>query len=110
MTYEIKLSPVTNAETYEESWSAIDENGDEVDLTGATITFNVQDKCGSSVLSASTNDGITINTTVFTVRFEVSSLTGVDPKDYNVGCTILLDGDTTQFFRGTFTVLDGYMT
>ena len=106
---EIKISPVTNAETYEESWSALDEDGDEIDLTGATITFNVQDKCGVSVLSANTDSGITISTTVFTVRIEAETMGGLDPKDYNVGCTILLNGDTTQFFRGTFTVLDGYM-
>lgn len=108
---EIKISPTSNRETYEESWSAMDENGDEIDLTGATIVFEVRDpQSRSPSLSASTGDGITIATTVFTVRFEVASMRDLCAKDYDVGCTIELNGDTTQFFVGKFPVVDGVVS
>jgi hypothetical protein len=113
MSNEIKISPVSNRADYSESWQAIDENGDAIDLTGATIVFEVVDpECGgSSLISATTDNGkITISTTTFTVAIARSSLTSLNPKSYRVGCTIEQDDFTEQFFVGDFPIYDGLVS
>jgi hypothetical protein len=112
MGYEIKIDPATNAATFEETWSLLDENGEPIDLTGSTIIFNVQDPMGDvSVLRATSEDGsIVITPEDFTVRFEVENMRGLTPKNYFVGLTVELFGDTTQLFEGTLQVLNGRMT
>lgn len=109
---EVKLGALSNREDYIESFEAIDENDDAIDLTGATIVYEIADpRGGSAVLSATTGNGdIVITTTSFTVTFLVGRVSDLEPKDYNVGCTILLNGVTTQFFVGTLPVVDGVVS
>jgi hypothetical protein len=110
MGYEIKIDPATNAETFEETWTLL-LDGVPIDLTGATIIFNVQDPISeSSVLRATTDDGIFVTDTDFTVRFEVESMRGLTPKSYFVGCTIEIYGDVKGPFTGTLQVDSGRMT
>jgi len=111
MGYEIKIDPTTNAETFEQSWTLLDEDGEPIDLTGATIIFNVQDPVSqTSVLRATTDDGnIFITPEDFTVRFEVDNMRGLTPKNYFVGLTIEIYGDTLQPFEGTLQVANGRM-
>jgi hypothetical protein len=113
MSNEIKIGPVSNRADYSESWQAIDENGDAIDLTGATIVFEIVDpRCGSSALiSATTENGkVTISTTTFTVAIARSELTSRDPQNYRVGCTIEQDDFTEQFFVGDFPIYDGVVS
>lgn len=112
MSNQIKVSPVSNRADYEESWQALDENGDAIDLTGATIVFEVAlPDCDSIMLSATTANGkITISTTTFTVAIPRSELTSLLPMSYRVGCTITQDDVTTQFFVGEFPVYDGVVS
>lgn len=113
MSNEIKIEPVSNRADYLESWQAIDANGDAIDLTGATIVFEIVDpKCSSSALiSATTANGkITISTTTFTVSIARSELTSREAKNYRVGCTIEQDDFTEQFFVGDFPIYDGVVS
>jgi hypothetical protein len=113
MSNEIKIGPVSNRADYSESWQAIDENDDAIDLTGATIVFEIVDpQCsGNSLISATTANGkVTISTTTFTVAIARSELTSRDPKNYRVGCTIEQDDFTEQFFVGDFPIYDGIVS
>ena len=106
---EIKFNPFSNRERFEESWSAL-EDGDEIDLTGATIVFCARDpETNAAVLNGSTETGeITISTTAFTLEFPESTMHALCAKEYKVGCTIDLDGEgPVQFFVGTLPIVDG---
>ena len=108
MASQVTLAPLSNREDYIESFNAFDENGDAIDLTGATIEFAVAEPNCSPVLSASTDDGkIVISTTLATITIPQSEVDGVLPKNYNVGCTIDLNGVVRQFFIGTMQIYDG---
>lgn len=112
--YAGNLGTVSNRETWEQSVRVVDQNGNAVTITGATITLAVRKQPSSSGdsadLTADTTSGITIATPVFTFRFEVASMRALDPGNYDVGCTILLSGDTTQLIVGTVTVVDGIVS
>lgn len=104
----IRIAPHSNRETFSESWQAI-EDGEPLNLTGASIVFSVRDKVSDEeVLSGTTSGGeITITTTTVTVDFTADDMSGLDPKEYNVGMTIELLSSTTQFFVGTLQIVDG---
>lgn len=108
----VTLEAASNRATYIQPGQAFNETGDAVDLTGATIIFELRScKSGSAVLSATTaNSKVTISTTTFTVRFEVSEMRNLCDKEYDVGCTILLSGDTTQLFIGKQPIVDGVVS
>ena len=105
---------VSNRATFLESFQWLDEDGVAVTLTGATIVYEARDPTTKeTVLSASTSDGdITIVTTTMTVRFEESTMDDLEAKDYEHGCTIMLDGETEveQAFIGKLTVIDGIVS
>lgn len=111
MASSVKIT-LSNREDFIRSFQAMDENGDATDLTGATIVFSIVDKdTGEEELGATTAAGtITISTTTFTINIPVATVRGVDcPKEYNCGCTILLNSVTQQFFIGTINIYDGYV-
>ena len=104
---------VSNRATMIESFQLIDENGDAVTLTGATINYEAREKKTTSVvLSATTDDGVTIAGTTATIRFEETEMDGLDPGEYYHGCTVQLDGETDveQIFTGTLNVVDGIVS
>jgi hypothetical protein len=104
----IKFTPHSNRADFSESWQALDETGTAIVLTDATIVFSARDPDdGTEVLSADTNDGITISTTTFTLAFDKDDLSALVAKEYDVGCTIEIDDFTTQFFIGTLPIVDG---
>jgi hypothetical protein len=104
---EVKLSPVSNREDYSESWQALDEDGDAIDLTGATIVYELRETADSSATAAT----VTISTTTFTAEIPVATMRGLCAgKEYRVGCTILLNSVTTQFFVGTIPIIDGVVS
>ena len=107
------LPAVSNKATYEQSFQINDDDtGDLIDLTGAAITFEIRDaKTRRSMLIGTVGSGITVlGTGVFAVTFAADRMRGLDGADYDVGCTITLDGETTQFITGTLPVLDGIVT
>lgn len=109
MAHTIIFEPQSNRADFEQSWQALDENGEAIDLTGATITFTARDpQGGGETLSASTEGGeIVIDTTTFTISLGKSLLRNLCAKNYNVGCTIEQDGFTEQFFVGSLPIYDG---
>lgn len=103
---EVKLGPVSTREDYSESWQALDEDGVAIDLTGATIVYELRDP----VTRATTPATIGISTTTFTATIPVATMRGLCTRDHEVGCTIKLVGVTTQFFIGTIPVVDGVVS
>ncbi len=81
-----------------------------IDFTGATVAFAVKDAAGSSVLSATVGDGITITTTTISVLFDDSAMNGVSAGSYNIGMIYRLNGETNQILTGTVTIYDGIAT
>jgi hypothetical protein len=110
MGYTVTIDPATNASTFEESWQLLND-GVPIDLTGAIITFNLQDPVTeSTVLRVSSEDGgIFITDVDFTVRVEKDQMAGLIPKNYYVGLTVDFRGDVIQLFEGTLQVLNGRM-
>lgn len=100
---QVQLSPISNREDYSESWQALDDDGTAIDLTDATIVYEFRDKATKAATAAT----VTISTTTFTAEIPVATMRGLCNKDYDVGCTILLDDVTTQFFVGTISIIDG---
>ncbi len=77
MAMIVSFSPVTNRETFEQSFTLTDyETGEAIDLSGVTaIRVEVRDPHSrATLLSASLGNGVVIgdddDDTVFTVRFE----------------------------------------
>jgi hypothetical protein len=103
---EVKLSPVSNREDYSDSWQALDEDGTAIDLTGATIVYELRDPATCTRTAAT----VTISTTTFTADIPLATMRGLCNKDYDVGCTIEIDDVTTQFFVGTISIVDGVTT
>lgn len=104
----IRFDPVSNHETLELTFESFDENGDTVDFTGATISLAIRDmQTKSTLLTADTDDGITIDTTVFTVRFEDSEMEILQEKEYEIACTFVLGGYKTQLFVGPLSIYEG---
>ena len=102
------LGTVSNRETWEQAVDVVDENGDDVTITGATITLAVRKRSSTSPeKTLSSSSGITIATPRFTFRFEESDMDDLCAGTYDVGVTILLNGDTTQLIVGTVTIVDG---
>jgi hypothetical protein len=101
-----------------QSWSynleVVDADTDEdINLTGATITFEFRDPRNLlTILSATTTNGkVTLATTgVFSVAFSLSDMQTLYPLTYDVGCTILVNGETMQYIIGTISILDGIVS
>ncbi len=104
------LDPITNRQSWTDQCEVRDEDDVLINLDDAVIVFEVQDDDGTSILSATTDNGkITIDGDgVFSFSFTLDEVrTLCAPKTYNVGCTIELNGNTEPYIRGTIAVLDG---
>jgi hypothetical protein len=102
----VKLGAASTREDYSESWQALDSDGTAIDLTGATIVYELREPVSRSVTAAT----VEIVTTTFTATIPVETMRGLCIKDYDVGCTILIDDVTTQFFVGTIPIVDGVVS
>lgn len=105
---KVTLSPLSNRESYSESFQALDENGDAIDLeaAGATVVCEMRaPDCGSptALTVVVEDDTITISLTDAQTR----TLTA---KEYDIGCTIEIDDFVTQFFVGTLPIVDGVVS
>jgi hypothetical protein len=103
------LPAVTNRSTYKEQIEVSDvDTGELVDLTDATIAFEIRDQLSQeAVLSATLAGGIAvISTGIFEVTFTSAQMRGLQAGTYDVGCVVSRDDDE-QLIAGTLPVLDG---
>lgn len=108
------LPPVSNRAGWQFIRDVVDDDTDEViDLSAATIVFEVRDKCGRVVLSATTSNGkaTVIDTGTMMISFPATDMKTLCAGTYEVGCTIQNgDAEPQQFLIGTLPVLDGVVT
>lgn len=103
------LEPASNQATFTRTFEVLDdETGEDIDLSLATIVFEIRDQQSQvTELSATNGDGLSINDTgVFTVEFTKLDMQTLDPKTYDVGVTVKRT-DTEQFIIATIVILDG---
>lgn len=107
--YQASLSPVSNRETWTETFDVIDDDGEGVDLSDADITVEVRSKGGNSVLTAEIDSGITLNETEtgFSWTFTATQMRALCAGTYEIGCIVSIDDTTTQLFVGTIQIVDG---
>lgn len=108
------LPQVSNQEDFTLTDTIYDDaTGDLVNLSGASIVFEVRDpNYRRTVLSATTGNGkaAVVDTGVYQVAFSRSEMQALHPGTYDVGCVITLNGTTAQLLIGTVQVLDGVVT
>lgn len=109
--YRGSLGEVSNRETWSQEITILDENGDDVDISAASIVIAVRPaNSRSPILSASVGSGIAVVSPAFTFTFSVSQMGSLCPGQYDVGCTILRSGVTTQLIVGKVTIVDGIVS
>lgn len=108
--YVGSLPAASNRATYIQSFQVNDsETDDLVDLSAAAITYSIRDKRSKTVtLSATVGDGVTVTATgVFEVEFTDTEMRTLCDQEYEVGCTIEIDDEVSQYIIGTLPILDG---
>jgi hypothetical protein len=111
--FQGKLDPISNREDWTYVIEVDDENGDPIDLTGASITVNIRDpRYRTTVLTGSTTDGtITVLATgVFQIAFTAAQLQPCRPDTYEIGVVLVQNGATIQLAIGLLPVVDGIMS
>lgn len=109
--YEGTLGTVSNKEDWIQTISCVDEDGEAVTITGATIELAVRAKGSyAPTLTADTDDGITISSPEFTFTFLAETLGGLSPGQYEVGVRITIDSVRTQLIVGTVNIVDGIVS
>jgi hypothetical protein len=90
--------------------TAVDaETDEEIDFTGASISFVVKDSCGVTVLTATTTNGnITLPTGVLIeIQFTPDQMGAVCSGHYSLGCVYEINDETTQLLTGYVDIYDG---
>jgi hypothetical protein len=121
--YTGTLEAVSNRQDWQFIRQLIDDDtGDPVDLTGASIVFEIREQPDDqqynvpawpgATLSATTENGkITIiDTGAFQVWFTPSDMQSLRAGYYDVGCTITANGLTTQLMAAELPVVDGIVS
>jgi hypothetical protein len=117
----VELGPVSNRQDWLDQVEVFDEANNLVDIATAVIVLAVRNKqanhwtsatIGASdpLLLAQTADGTIIVPAlgVFQFFFPVSAMRSLCvSRQYEVGCTMQLNGLTQSLFTGTVSVLDG---
>lgn len=87
-----------------------DDTGELVDLTSATIVYEIFDREGCPVKTGSTDDGGVTrpDSTSFEIVVPRSSITGECTSGlYSMGITLENGGRTTSLFAGSITIIRG---
>jgi hypothetical protein len=108
--YQGSLPATSNREDFEAIFQLVDEDtGDLIDLTSASIEFDISEPGCTPRLTATTDNGkITlVETTTFRVAFSRSEMSCLCAGQYDVGSTVENGGTTRSFIIGTLPVLDG---
>lgn len=105
------LGPLSNRESLQLIRQIIDtETGEAIDLTGASIVFEIRRSGACSpVLSASTDNGKITFPDVYTYQIDiaVAEMRTLCPETYEIGLTFERDDQTTEIIIGTLPVLAG---
>ena len=121
--YAGPLDPVSNRQDWQFIRQLVDDDtGDPVDLSAASITFEVRARpddqhasaqgSPNATLSATTANGkITIvDSGTFQVWFPLADMQALSPGYYDAGCTIAVNGITEQLLAATLPVIDGIVS
>lgn len=108
----VNLGEASNCEDWRLECEIIDDGtGEPVDLTGASIVFDVRrSREYDCLLSASTENGlITLGPDVgeFVIAIPVDQMQQLRRGTHDVGCTVTLLNKISQLFVGTIPVIDG---
>ena len=97
------LPPASNRADWSEVFELFDdETGDLLDLTDATITFEIRDGCWRLAATV-----VVITTGTFSASFTKDQFRNLCAGTYDAGCMVTINDTTTQEFIGTLPVLDG---
>jgi hypothetical protein len=82
--------------------------GQDIDFTGAAVSFVIQDDNCVTRLTATIGSGITQPTgNVLEVKFTSAQMQTLCAGNYNVGCVFKLNGETDQLLTGSMSVYNG---
>ena len=109
--YLANFGQISNRETWSQTIQVVDEDGNDADISDATISVAVRNRKSfpnqAQDLEASVGDGVTVSSPNFTFQFEESDMDALDPGTYDVGITITISSFTTQLLKGTVHIVDG---
>lgn len=108
--YQGSLPATSNREDFEAIFQLVDDDtGDLIDLTSATIQFDISEPGCHPRITATTNNGkITlVENTTFRVAITRDEMASLCAGQYDVGSTVENAGETRSFIIGTLPVLDG---
>jgi len=108
--YQGSLPATSNREDFEAIFQLVDEDtGDLIDLSAATIEFDISEHGCRPLITATTANGkITlIETTTFRVAIPRAEMANLCAGQYDVGATVENSGETRSFLVGALPVLDG---
>lgn len=113
--YAGTLDPVSNRQTWVVNYELTDAETDElIDLSGVDeITVCIRDPQSQSAILTATKTGgeiVISDTGVFTWTFSATDMRTLDPKTYEVGCTLEDNDETIQLLIGMLPVYDGIVT
>lgn len=112
------LPQATNRQSWSEVFELTDtETGEPDDISDADeITFAVRRKgCTTPELTLSLGDGITLvdddEDSKFQVDITIDQMRSLcAPQEYEVGITVLIQGETIQLFAGKWPIIDGVVS
>jgi hypothetical protein len=105
----LNLEAATNAD-WRQQFKAVDANGADLNLAGAAIRMDVQNRAGTSALSLSLGSGITVTDAAageFEVEVDRDTMAGVAAGVYRFDLLIEIGGLALTAARGTVHVRDG---
>ena len=108
--YQGSLPATSNREDFEAIFQLVDEDtGDLINLTSASIEFDISDPGCRPIITATTDNGkITlVEDTTFRVAIARSEMASLCAGQYDVGATVENAGETRSFRIGALPVLDG---
>jgi hypothetical protein len=114
--YVGSLPRASTSADYIETFQLLDdETGEGIDISGATVTLEVKKpERDAALLTASTDNGkIALDASqagLFQLTFGVCEMRNLCPMTYDVGITIEINGEVTQYLVGTIPVVDGIVS
>lgn len=108
--YQGSLPATSNREDFEAIFQLVDEDtGDLIDLSSATIEFDISESGCKPLITATTDNGkITlVETTTFRVAIPRAEMANLCAGQYDIGATVENAGETRSFLIGALPVLDG---
>ncbi len=112
--YTGNLAAASNRADWISAFELVDDETDAlVDLSAATITFELRDPVSKSALiSATTGNGrVTIpGSGTFVVTIPDDLMRGLSPGQYEIGCIVEIAGVVTQLLAAQVSVIDGVVS